>query len=72
MAREYGRRLLLLVAGLALSAAGVALVLQANVGLEPWSVLHQGMSLFFGISYGTAAMLTGALVLVLALLGGES
>ena len=44
MIRDYIRRLLWLVAGMVVSAVGITLMLQANVGLEPWSVLQQGMS----------------------------
>ena len=72
MMREYGRRLLILAGGLMVSAVGVTMMLQANVGLEPWSVLQNGMSVFFGITYGTAAMIVGAAVIAVAVLCGES
>ena len=42
MLHDYGRRLVWLLAGIAVSSIGIALMLQANVGLEPWSVLQQG------------------------------
>lgn len=72
MVQEYGRRLGLLFGGLLITAAGVVLVLQANVGLEPWSVLHQGLSIAFGITYGNAATIVGAAVIAIAVLFGES
>ena len=72
MVREYGRRLLILIGGLMVSAVGITMMLQANVGLEPWSVLQNGMSVFFGITYGTAAMIIGAAVIAIAVLCGES
>ena len=72
MIREYGRRLLVLAGGLMVSAVGITMMLQANVGLEPWSVLQNGMSIFFGITYGTAAMIVGAAVIAVAVLYGES
>ena len=72
MVREYGRRLLILTGGLMVSAVGITMMLQANVGMEPWSVLQNGMSLFFGITYGTAAMIVGAAVIAVAVLCGES
>ena len=55
MLQEYLRRIGLLLVGLLVSAIGITLMLQANIGLEPWSVLQQGMSKTFGITYGTAA-----------------
>ena len=66
MLRDYGRRLLRLVAGIAVSSLGIVLMLQANVGLEPWSVLQQGLTLVLPISYGLAAAIG------LAVLFGES
>ena len=58
-------------AGKAASQADT-LMLQANIGLEPWSVLQQGMSKTFGITYGTAASLVGAAVIAIAFFCGES
>ncbi len=70
--KEYGKRFGILLGGQILSAIGVTMVLNANVGLEPWSVLHEGLSLFFGISYGTAATIVGAVVIAIAVIMGES
>ena len=72
MIRDYIRRLLWLVAGMVVSAVGITLMLQANVGLEPWSVLQQGMSQSLGITYGTASMIVGAAAIGAAVLCGES
>lgn len=72
MIREYGRRLLWLLGGLTVSSVGVSMMLQANVGLEPWSVLQQGMSRTFGMTYGTAAIVVGAAVIGIAVACGES
>lgn len=72
MIREYGRRLLWLFGGLVVSAVGITMMLQANVGLEAWSVLQQGMSRSLGITYGTAAMIVGATVIAIAFFCGES
>ena len=60
MFREYCRRLGLLLSGLAVSAVGIVLMLQANIGLEPWSVLQQGMTLVLPITYGVASIIAGA------------
>lgn len=72
MVREYGRRLLWLMGGLAVSSVGITMMLQANIGLEPWSVLQQGMAQTFGITYGTAAVIVGAVVIAIAIVCGES
>ena len=70
--REYVKRIGVLLSGLAISAVGITMMLQANIGLEPWSVLQNGMSVFFGMTYGTAAMIVGAAVIAVAILCGES
>lgn len=71
MVREYGRRLLWLAGGLTVSSVGITMMLQANIGLEPWSVLQQGMAQTFGMTYGTAAVLVGAAVIAVAVACGE-
>ena len=71
MMKEYARRGLRLLVGLLISAVGITMLLRANVGVEPWSVLQQGMSRTMGITYGTAAMIVGALVILVAILMGE-
>ena len=72
MLHDYGRRLVWLLAGIAVSSIGIVLMLQANVGLEPWSVLQQGMTLVLPISYGLATVIAGAAAIGLAVLFGES
>ena len=72
MVRNYIARLLWLVAGVAVSALGITLMLRANVGLEPWSVLQQGLAQTAGITYGTASMIVGAAAIGTAMLCGES
>ena len=56
MFQNYMRRLFWLILGVAVSSIGIAMMLQANVGLEPWSVLQQGMSLRTGMTYGITAL----------------
>lgn len=72
MFQEYLRRIGLLLGGLLVSAIGITLMLQANIGLEPWSVLQQGMAKTFGITYGTTASIVGAAVIAIAYFCGES
>lgn len=72
MFREYLRRIGLLVGGLLVSAVGIQLMLQANIGLEPWSVLQQGIAQTFGVTFGMASAIVGAVVILIAVLCGES
>ena len=59
------RRLSRLVFGLLLCGTGVALMIDADLGLAPWDVLHQGISIHTGIPIGTVAILVGFAVLLL-------
>ena len=72
MIRNYVRRLLWLALGMLVSAIGIVMMLQANIGLEPWNVLQQGMAQSFGITYGTASVIVGAAAIGVAILFGES
>lgn len=54
-----------LLTGLSLCAAGIGMLIHADLGLGPWDVLHQGLSVATGISIGTATVAVGALVLLL-------
>jgi len=58
------RRLTRLVFGLLLCGTGVALMIDADLGLAPWDVLHQGISIHTGIPIGTVAILVGIVVLL--------
>ncbi|MFJ3703931.1 MULTISPECIES: hypothetical protein [unclassified Streptomyces] len=59
------RRLTHLYVGLALYGASSALLVRAGLGLEPWGVLHQGLSERTGISIGVVSIVIGAVVLLL-------
>ncbi|REK85330.1 hypothetical protein DY245_38520 [Streptomyces inhibens] len=43
----------------------MGLMLRAELGLEPWSVLNQGISRHTGLSIGTVTIVSGALILLL-------
>ena len=63
--RHLVRRLFQLYAGLALYGASSALLVRSGLGLEPWNVLHQGLSERTGLSMGVVLTAVGALVLLL-------
>jgi uncharacterized membrane protein YczE len=57
-------RFVLLFAGLALYGFSDGLLVLAGIGLDPWDVLHQGLSRTFGLQVGTWAILVGIVVLL--------
>ncbi|MGP3634530.1 membrane protein YczE [Streptomyces sp. 24-1644] len=62
---HIARRLFMLYAGLALYGASSALLVRAELGLEPWGVLHQGLNELTGLSIGVVSIVVGAVVLLL-------
>jgi uncharacterized membrane protein YczE len=58
------RRLVQLYAGLSLYGISAGLLLIAGLGVDPWDVLHQGLSRRIGLGVGTWALIVGACVLV--------
>ncbi|MFV2120333.1 YczE/YyaS/YitT family protein [Streptomyces sp. Act-28] len=63
--RRIPRRLAQLTAGLLLYGASSALLVRSGLGLEPWNVLHQGLSRLTGLSIGVVVTVMGAVVLLL-------
>ncbi|MQY39178.1 hypothetical protein SRB17_72000 [Streptomyces sp. RB17] len=63
--RRLGRRLIQLYAGLVLYGASSALLVEADLGLEPWNVLHQGLAELTGLTIGVVSIIVGAAVLLL-------
>src|SRR3546814_16042572 len=59
------RRLFQLFWGLGLYGFSMALMLRADLGLDPWDVLHQGLAPRLGLSFGMTVNLVGAIVLLL-------
>ena len=63
--REARRRLPRLGLGLVLFGSGIALQVEAGLGLSPWDVLHQGLARRTPLTFGVAAILVGGAVLLL-------
>lgn len=59
------------VTGQILCAVAIVLMLQANIGVSPWSVLKQGLTNVTGMTFGTADVLTNVLIIAAAMILGE-
>lgn len=59
------RRFVQLQFGLLLYGVSLALMVRADLGLNPWSVFHQGLSEQTGLTLGAVVNIVGALVLLL-------
>jgi uncharacterized membrane protein YczE len=65
VARNPGRRLPQLIGGLALYAVSMAMQIRSGLGLNPWDVLHEGLTRQTPLSFGAITAITGAVVLLL-------
>ncbi len=55
-----------LVGGLFLFACGIVCLLESDLGLSPWDVLHQGLAEHTPLSFGAANLVVGVAVLFVA------
>lgn len=58
------RRLAQLHVGLLLYGISLALMLRAQLGLDPWDVLHEGLASRLPLTFGQVVIVIGALVLL--------
>jgi uncharacterized membrane protein YczE len=58
-------RLIKLLVGLFIYGIGVALLVHAAIGIAPWDVLAQGISLQTGISFGQATVVVSLIVMLM-------
>jgi len=65
------KKIIRLMAGYFIYGLGITLTVNADLGLAPWGVFHQGMALQLGITMGVAIQIAGASILILDLLLNE-
>ncbi len=63
----YLARLSVVIFGLFLFATGTVFLYRSELGLDPWDVLHLGISLHTPLSFGTASIVVGALIILFGL-----
>lgn len=59
------RRFVQLVVGLTVFGVGIGFMLQSNLGVPPWDVLHQGLATQFGLTVGIWSIIVSFIVLLL-------
>lgn len=62
--RSLPKRLVLLIFGLFVYGLGVAMTVRASLGIAPWDVFAQGISVQTGLSFGVSTVVVSALVLL--------
>lgn len=69
---KIGLRTLISLIGLMLCGIGVGLFLYSQLGVDPASVLEQGLGNVFHVSYGTASALTNVIILLIVFIVDKS
>lgn len=69
--KSLTRRIIKLFFGLFLYATGIVLTINANIGLSPWDVFHQGLSNTVGITMGQANIIGGFAIIIYNAFAGE-
>lgn len=72
MFEKIFKALLRLFIGFFICSLGFIFMMNANLGLAPWDVLHQGISKNIGITIGTASIVLGFIVVILDAILGEN
>jgi uncharacterized membrane protein YczE len=62
--RSLPVRLVVLIFGLFVYGLGVAMTVHASLGIAPWDVFAQGISIQTGLSFGVSTVVVSALVLL--------
>ena len=58
--------------GFCFCAVGIVLMINAQLGLSPWDVLHQGISKITNITMGQASITIGIIVVLIDIILGEN
>lgn len=69
--KNITKRIAKLLLGIFLYSIGIVMTINANLGLAPWDVFHQGISINAGITMGQASIYVGLVFVVLDSFLGE-
>lgn len=70
--KEIFYKLIKITIGLFFFALGIVMTINANLGVAPWDVFHQGLSNTFGITMGKASIIVGLFIITLDIILGQS
>ncbi|MGI6777713.1 MAG: YczE/YyaS/YitT family protein [Acetivibrionales bacterium] len=63
--KHFFIRIIRLYFGIFLTSVGVVMTYNANLGLSPWDVFHQGISKITGITIGVATIIVGVVIVII-------
>ncbi|MDK2918749.1 MAG: uncharacterized protein PWQ37_1482 [Candidatus Petromonas sp.] len=65
--KRYLKKLPKLFFGFSLCSLGILLMLYSDLGMNPWGIFHQGLSLQTGLTFGRISQLTGLVVILISI-----
>src|SRR5689334_3578784 len=65
MPQQLTQRLTQLFSGLVLYGLTMAMMVQSQLGLDPWDVFHEGLTHHMNLTFGQVVIVVGAVVLLL-------
>jgi uncharacterized membrane protein YczE len=69
--KESFKKFLIMNIGQFLYALGITMTINANQGMSPWTVFHQGVGLQLGLTIGQATILVGFVIIIINFLFKE-
>ncbi len=70
--KDVIKRFLRLFLGYWVCAFGIVMTLNANLGVAPWDVLHQGIAKVLSLPIGKATIVLGFIIIILNIVFGEN
>jgi len=67
----FNKRLVRLLFGLFLYSLGIVFTINAKIGYSPWDVFHYGLSKITGVTFGTASIIVGLIIVFITFILGE-
>lgn len=61
-----------LFTGYFVCAVGMVMTINANIGVSPWDVFHQGLGKVFNLPIGRASIIAGLIIVILDILLGQN
>jgi uncharacterized membrane protein YczE len=65
-------RIIRLFTGYFVCAAGMVMTINANIGVSPWDVFHQGLGNIFNLPIGRASIIAGIIIIILDIFLGQN
>lgn len=69
--KKFAVKTLKLFSGFFVLAVGIVMTINAELGLAPWEIFHQGITKVFGITMGQASVTVGGIIVIADCIFGE-